>query len=156
MSGAYRDDRERAQARIGELNRELTKHRARMTAISETRKIAERITDRRKIPAILLITLLALTGLFVPLLGSDALWPKLLVGAPLALGTLWVLFRYGEPIGSSTNDEEDQNQTTIRLRVVEAKRIQLDEDRMREIEEEQRICTAIHEEIDQMKRLIEP
>jgi hypothetical protein len=161
MPGAYRDDREAARAKIAELQAELDQHRAKRFAITEMKEAVDAIANPRVIPPFSLLSVFCAFLLLAIAFNLESLW----LGAIAAVGIVAAIsfFVRGNnapilpPPELDEGREETEEQKLIRFRVAEANtaRIQLDEEQKREIEEEERICTALHEEIEQMKRLVD-
>jgi hypothetical protein len=157
MPGAYRDDREAARAKIAELQAELDAHRSKRVAITTLKKQTDAIANRRQIPWQMVI-LLAVVGITTLLsLTVDILLVTWVLAAIFAALGIFVALHSG--IASALHQSEDEvEERRVLLQAAEAKhaRVELDRDQTREIKNEDTTIAALEEEIDQMRKLLEP
>ncbi|MEO8878643.1 MAG: hypothetical protein ABI461_23845 [Polyangiaceae bacterium] len=158
MPGVYRDDREATQARVADLETKLVQHRVRVVELSEMRDAATSLSKPRRGASAVLMAVIGscLGAAFGETLGSsvDALVIGVGVGLAFAAGALLVKNHGDEP--DLTLGYEEPAQREIRLRAVEAvnAHAELDVTQRRALEEEQRVCRALEEEIAEMRRAL--
>jgi hypothetical protein len=156
MSGAYRDDREAARAKIAELQAELDRHRARRLSVAEMKKAVEAIANPRKITAYLLFAPMAAFVVLILGLTKNLGFASAISGL-IAVAILSVVVHRsgGDALPPAGSNESEELLTRFRIAEAKTARVQLNDEQQRELDEEERICTALQEEIDQMKKLVE-
>ena len=160
MPGAYRDDREAARAKIAELQAQLEKHRAKRFAVTEMKEAVDAIANPRIIPPLSLLSIFCAFLLLAIAFNVESLWLGAIAAVAIVAAISFFLRGSDPPIlppPDLDRAKRTEEQKLVRFRVAEANtaRIQLDEEQKREIDEEERICIALQEEIDQMRKLVE-